>query len=990
MNRCPFCGSEDIYFSKKRKQFVCEDCDETFSEQPPETMPFSSLDGRLELFFSYGHDRNRILVERIKRDFEKRGHHVWIDTSEIKTGDHWRDTILNGVLNASSVIAFLSEHSTRNPGVCLDELKIAVCVRGADIKTVLLEPENLIKPPATVADIQWLDMSDWFEMKKTSAVAFEQWYREKFAELCQSVEASDTTEIYGDIHTLKTKLKPYLNSEKEYQLLSKEYHGRKWLDDYIEDWQDNRSTKSLVLYGRPGSGKSAFSVNYSHFNSDVYGCFLCEWNREYTINPNRLIRTMAFRLATKLPDYRSMLLRQLDTDVNLEGNDPETLFDYLLTYPLVHLVDGKREAGIIVVDGMDEAEVDGENQIAAVFSKCVERLPRWIRFIFTSRPEKNVTKYFQASESLDIINDMPKGYNDIMAFLVKALADELRLIPNKLELLYKMCELSDGIFLYAEMLVTDIKNGFIHLSDVGTFPKGLNAFYRLSMERKFTDQGLYINARGILELLSITETMPEELIAGVLGQSQYEIITCLDKLGSWINRYKEGTLYMLDFSHKSLRDWLSNRDQSGEFYVDSQSGAIKLARFCRKAIETGFNIGRNMNPDLRKYVKTHVSSYYISSAHYFELEEFLCNHSEELDPFWRIWNQFPPTWDHLTLLNSFWKSHARNTFLRTLQREGNASYLLWFFNLAEQELGIKAFDKELISVYMDIVHISGEYKKAVLIAEQYLNGNESELTRDPFLAMLCVRRLHHSMFYKPTKQLIDDAIALYSQVGNHFPSVCNELLFLIGGNLGVLFGDWEFCREWLKKSVAFAEWYGIEDYKKRNSRKMADYYCHFEKYSMAEKEIKDHIEPGGKITGRYEAYLVGALANVYTCNGSDDEALSCYEALLKYTSAKGIPGWAAHAHLGIANVYFKLGNVTEANTFAARAMKIYQRIHQEWGLIMSEALLAACESRINSTSIQTACDEAIKHAEKMQYGSCAASIKEFCKGSNNFLKLYYL
>lgn len=33
MERCPFCGSEDIYFSKKRKIFVCEDCDETFSEQ---------------------------------------------------------------------------------------------------------------------------------------------------------------------------------------------------------------------------------------------------------------------------------------------------------------------------------------------------------------------------------------------------------------------------------------------------------------------------------------------------------------------------------------------------------------------------------------------------------------------------------------------------------------------------------------------------------------------------------------------------------------------------------------------------------------------------------------------------------------------------------------------------------------------------------------------------------------------------------------------
>ncbi len=113
MEQCPFCGSEDIYYSKKRKIFVCEDCDETFSEHPTSNAKNSELaSGGLELFFSYGHGKNRPLVERIKGDLEKRGHHIWIDTSEIKAGDHWRDNILNGVLNAAGVIAFLSEHST--------------------------------------------------------------------------------------------------------------------------------------------------------------------------------------------------------------------------------------------------------------------------------------------------------------------------------------------------------------------------------------------------------------------------------------------------------------------------------------------------------------------------------------------------------------------------------------------------------------------------------------------------------------------------------------------------------------------------------------------------------------------------------------------------------------------------------------------------------------------------------------------------------------
>ena len=70
---------------QKRKIFVCEDCDETFSEHQLSTFQDKKQSKvGLDLFFSYGHDKNRVLVERIKQDLEKRGHRVWIDTSEIK------------------------------------------------------------------------------------------------------------------------------------------------------------------------------------------------------------------------------------------------------------------------------------------------------------------------------------------------------------------------------------------------------------------------------------------------------------------------------------------------------------------------------------------------------------------------------------------------------------------------------------------------------------------------------------------------------------------------------------------------------------------------------------------------------------------------------------------------------------------------------------------------------------------------------------------
>lgn len=78
-------------------------------------------------------------------------------------------------------------------------------------------------------------MSEWYDIKSTSPADFEQWYKGKFAELCKAIESSESVELNGDIHILKTKLLPYLNSDKEYNLLSKEFYGRKRLEDYIEE-----------------------------------------------------------------------------------------------------------------------------------------------------------------------------------------------------------------------------------------------------------------------------------------------------------------------------------------------------------------------------------------------------------------------------------------------------------------------------------------------------------------------------------------------------------------------------------------------------------------------------------------------------------------------------------------------------------------------------------------------------------------------------------
>ena len=88
-----------------------------------------------------------------------------------------------GLSSSDWTPGFLSRHSVRNPGVCLDELAIALHVKGGAISTVLVEAETAVEPPVSVTHVQWLDMHDWSMRLTDNSRAGEEWYRSKLDEI---------------------------------------------------------------------------------------------------------------------------------------------------------------------------------------------------------------------------------------------------------------------------------------------------------------------------------------------------------------------------------------------------------------------------------------------------------------------------------------------------------------------------------------------------------------------------------------------------------------------------------------------------------------------------------------------------------------------------------------------------------------------------------------------------------------------------------------
>lgn len=123
----------------------------------------------INVFFSYAHDdknseNGAVVVDRLKQLIEEKSDRkikIWLDTYSIPRNKDWRELITGGIVESDRFVGFMSRKALRDPGVCRDELGIAVGSRYGIISCVLLEGERTLNPPAEFTERQWIDLSDW-------------------------------------------------------------------------------------------------------------------------------------------------------------------------------------------------------------------------------------------------------------------------------------------------------------------------------------------------------------------------------------------------------------------------------------------------------------------------------------------------------------------------------------------------------------------------------------------------------------------------------------------------------------------------------------------------------------------------------------------------------------------------------------------------------------------------------------------------------------
>jgi len=577
---CPQCGQVLVEVGNF---WICPQHGQVSLEEPFEA---------LRIFLSYGHDRNEELVRCIKADLENRGHRVWYDRSEIKAGSDWRRAITEGILESQKVLSFLSTHSTRDPGVCLDEIAIAIGVRGGNIQTILVESEQDVRPPVSISHIQWLDMHEWQRYAQAGGAEWERWYQAKLDEIISVVESEESRRFSGEILTLEKLLVPISSDARIYQHLQKGLVGREWLVEAIEQWRKSNNQNHSRLFwimGPPGSGKSAFAAHLAHYGKDkVIAVHFCEYDKPAHRDARRIVCTLAFQIATRLPDYRKLLLA-LPEMSKLDLKTPSELFDYLIVYPLRHVIEGGRERSLLVIDALDEAGTNGRNELVELLAHNAAGLPDWIGLIVSSRPESDVTIPLQSMNPFVLDTGSEANRADIRAYLRLELGGLLGDDPQADHLIEAILEKSEGVFLYAERVCSDLRQGYLSLERLDQFPQGLGGTYWQFFQRQFGDiDGYRREIRPALRaILAAVEPIPAALLQQLFDWQAEELRDFTRGLGSLFPQSRISGREVIQPFHKSVADWLTDEGRAGYYFVSQEEGHRMLVELGLRQLAGG-------------------------------------------------------------------------------------------------------------------------------------------------------------------------------------------------------------------------------------------------------------------------------------------------------------------------------------------------------------------------------------------------------------------
>jgi hypothetical protein len=374
--------------------------------------------------------------------------------------------------------------------------------------------------------------------------------------------------------------------------------------DLIVNWVNNpASERGLFLFGQAGTGKSSIAHeiarrfdNMHRLTSSFF--FL---RRDQSVRSYQLFTTLARDLADRYPSFKTALGKIVKDNPALRGTrDYDTLFESLILEPLkdLHIIGPI----LVVIDALDESgDTTSRNGLHAFLAKNLIKLPSNFRVVITSRPEHAIVSAFVDARSVKIqyMDDTElaaKTHDDILAFFQQRLPSIFRHYAGELAVK------AEGLFGWAAVasqLILDPPERFDyseetcikHLLKPSTNRHGqdfLDGLYKEVLEGYFEDEESRDLFRSVIgQLITSIEPLTIRSLISLRKHGSYKkhsdaaVTGPLRHLGSLLSNVNSSdeSLPIIPL-HTSFREFLTNKDKSGDFYVSVRDAHDQLARSC--------------------------------------------------------------------------------------------------------------------------------------------------------------------------------------------------------------------------------------------------------------------------------------------------------------------------------------------------------------------------------------------------------------------------
>lgn len=319
------------------------------------------------------------------------------------------------------------------------------------------------------------------------------------------------------------------------------------------------------LRGDPGLGKTTLSCVFLEGFPRFFGAVhLCRHDLESRRSPARLIKSIVFQLAGRLAPFKRALMKRLPllqnevpsasaaelwdlllvqtcaimkadagpspSDAALASIETQAALDPSTPVSLAHLLAGHQRL-CVLIDALDEC-VDGKvsgggggggsNSLLQLLAAELGKLPPWLCFLVTSRPEPDIERALSrhaGSSRISLSITDAENNTDVEVYLRQEVSAALRLrdqLPSQLQqqpmdltrAVQALSEKSKGHFLYARLIIerlADVQSerekqaaaaasssssasaaaaaSFLTPADFTALPDGLGALYFEHMQR---------------------------------------------------------------------------------------------------------------------------------------------------------------------------------------------------------------------------------------------------------------------------------------------------------------------------------------------------------------------------------------------------------------------------------------------------------------------------------------------------------------------------